>query len=203
MSIPEKYKDCQPLNSIVYLLDKEKVLVPELPAGSQVIADIKINSEGNFFISSYPDYPVISAVSCLLSLQEDDRVRVIFDKKNFVVTDILSRKEGDLIIDGNERNLHVTASNVTISAKDKINIRGNIINVLSDTTRWLAERMYQISHLLSVKTDDAFRQVKNCDDVQANNIHHEANSTFTVKGKLTSVKGSAVLKVDGGQIHMG
>ncbi len=176
----------------------------ELSGGTQIIADIKMNKDGNFYVSSYPDYSVSVSVSCLLSLQEDDRVRAVVDQRQLIVTDILVRKApGALVINSEKRDLHFKAENIVITARKTIDIKGKVLNLFSGTANWVADRMYQLAHLLSVKADDAYREVENCDDVQAKNINHEAKTTLTIKGKLASVKGTAVLKVDGGQIHMG
>ncbi|MDR3434556.1 MAG: DUF3540 domain-containing protein [Rouxiella aceris] len=175
-----------------------------LPAGSPVIADVKIDAAGNYYLFPWPDHALKTAVSCLISPQEGDRVRAIFDRQTLIITDILARKSaGPRVINSQDHDLHLVAPNISLQGKEGVTVQAENISLLSATSRWLAERMEQVSRRLFVRADDAHRQIKHTDNLQAENIHHQAAQTLIIKGRLASVKGAAVLKVDGNQIHMG
>lgn len=175
-----------------------------LASGTQVIADIKLDTNGCLYLTSYATYELQVATSCLLKPQEGDRVKAIADQKKLVVTDILSRKQaGPLVINCGADELHIMASGMILNGGHHLDIYAENISLRSRITKWIAERMNQVAKRWFVQADDAYRKIKFNEDVEAKNITHKAEEMLAIKGHLTSVSGSAVVKVDGSQIHMG
>ncbi|HHB1427591.1 TPA: DUF3540 domain-containing protein [Serratia odorifera] len=175
-----------------------------MPSGTQVIADIKLDVDGCLYLASYAAYELQVATSCLLKPQEGDRIRAIVDQKKLFVTDILSRKQpGPLIINGEANELHIQAAGLTLNGGHRVDIYAENISLRSKIARWVAGQMHQVAKRWFVHADDAYRKIKFNEDVEAKNINHQAEDMLAIKGRLTSVSGSAVVKVDGSQIHMG
>lgn len=175
-----------------------------MPSGTQVIADIRLDVHGRLYLASYAAYELQVATSCLLQPQEGDRIRAIVDQKKLFVTDILSRKQpGPLVINSEENELHIQAAGLTLNGGHQLDMYAEKITLRSKVAKWVAEQMNQLAKRWFVQTDDAYRKIKFSENVEAKNISHQAEERLAIKGQLTSVSGSAVVKVDGSQIHMG
>ncbi|WP_261435521.1 DUF3540 domain-containing protein [Serratia ficaria] len=175
-----------------------------MPSGTQVIADIKLDVHGCLYLASYAAYELQVATSCLLKPREGDRIRAIVDQKKLFVTDILFRKQpGPLVINGGASELHIQAAGLTLDGGRRIDIYAERISLRSKVAKWISEQMNQVAKRWFVQADDAYRKIKFNEDVEAKNINHQAEDMLAIKGRLTSVSGSAVVKVDGSQIHMG
>ncbi|MCS3408369.1 DUF3540 domain-containing protein [Serratia sp. AKBS12] len=175
-----------------------------LPSGTQVIADVRLDVHGCLYLASYAAYDLQVATSCLLKPQEGDRIRAIVDQKKLFVTDILSRKQsGPLIINSGESELHIQAAGLTLNGGHHLDIYAEKISLRSKMAKWISEQMNQVAKRWFVQADDAYRKIKHNEDVEAKNISFQAEDMLALKGRLTSVSGSAVVKVDGSQIHMG
>ena len=61
----------------------------------------------------------------------------------------------------------------------------------------------QISQRLFVRSKHASRRVEETDEVLAKHIIQDARQSLVINSEIGSLKSSAVLKIDGGQIHMG
>lgn len=183
---------------------EENIADYRLPWGCQVISELKLSSSGKLYLASYDAYELQTAVSCLIQPQEGDRVRATVDQNKVFVTDILLRsKNSALNIDCGDRKLSITAPDLLLNGGRKVEIKAEDITLRSKVSHWIAECMNQFSKRWFVKTDDAWRKIKHSEDVEARNISYQADEVLSVKGKLTAISGSTVVKVDGSQIHMG
>lgn len=183
---------------------EENIVDYRLPWGCQVISELKRSSSGNLYLASYGAYELQTAVSCLIQPQEGDRVRATVDQNKVFVTDILHRRQNSALnIDCGDRKLSITASHLLLNGGREVEIKAEDITLRSKVSHWIAECMNQISKRWFVKADDAWRKIKYSEDVEARNISYQAEEVLSVKGKLTAISGSTVVKVDGSQIHMG
>lgn len=174
------------------------------PAGTQVVAEIREDISGKFYLASYASFDLHISTSCLVMPQHGDRVRAIVDQKCIFITDILLRKSRDpLILSSHGRELQIISPELVLKGKKSVMIESDKISLFARSSQWVADRMQQITRLLFIQADNAHKKVKHTDEVEAECIQQEAEKFFAIKGRLTSVKGSSVLKVDGGQIHMG
>ncbi|PEI02140.1 hypothetical protein CRM79_22060 [Pantoea agglomerans] len=185
-------------------LREENIIDYRLPWGCQVISELKRSSCGKLYLASYNTYELHTAVSCLIQPQEGDRVRATVDQNKVFVTDILHRTHNSALnIDCGERKLSVSAAHLILNGGRSVEIKAEDITLRAKVSHWIAERMHQMSKRWFVKADDAWRKIKYSEDVQARNISCQAEEVLSVKGKLTAISGSTVVKVDGSQIHMG
>lgn len=175
-----------------------------LPSGTQVVAEIKTDNQGKLYLAAWSNYELQVAASCLLKPLEGDRVRATLDQKRLYITDILVRRQaGEWILNSGEHALHIIAPQLILNGGKKIVLQAESISLLSRTSRWVAERMEQMTKRWFVQADDAHRKIKYNESIEAENITHHAEEIMTVKGRMTSINGSAVVKVEGSQIHMG
>ncbi|MHC9060931.1 DUF3540 domain-containing protein [Pantoea sp. y20] len=175
-----------------------------LPWGGQVISELKCRSCGTLYLASHETYELQTAITCLIELQEGDRVRAMVDQDKVYVTDILQRRQSSVLnIDCGERELSISAACLTLNGGRQVLIKAEDITLRSKLSHWVAECMHQISKRWFVKADNAWRKIKYVEDVEARNISYQAEEVLSVKGKLTAISGSTVVKVDGSQIHMG
>ncbi|MEW5561977.1 DUF3540 domain-containing protein [Enterobacter asburiae] len=186
----------------------EVTILPErarrLSPGTMVVADIKRNKQGELYLAAYSGSELKTAASCLLKPQEGDRVRAVVDQKTFFITDILQRdRSGPLEINCGNEALHISAAQLILDGGSQVEIKAEKIAFSSRMARWVAEHMTQVARRWFVQAEDASRIIKFDENVEARNINHQAEEMVSVKGKLTSISGSTVVKVDGSQIHMG
>ncbi|MGP2741388.1 DUF3540 domain-containing protein, partial [Serratia nevei] len=82
-------------------------------------------------------------------------------------------------------------------------LRSPHFTLLTRSSRWVAETLHQISQRLFVRSKHASRRVEETDEVLAKHIIQDARQSLVINSEIGSLKSSAVLKIDGGQIHMG
>lgn len=175
-----------------------------LPSGTQVVAEIKRDVMGCLYLASYASYELRVATSCLIVPQEGDRIRATVDQKKLYVTDILVRNhEGPLQIHCGQQALEIQAEKISLQAGESLEIKAESISLHARFSRWVSQRMNQISRHWFVQADDAYRKIKNNEELEAKNINYQAEESLSLKGNLTSIRGTTVVKVDGSQIHMG
>ncbi|WP_162231032.1 DUF3540 domain-containing protein [Winslowiella iniecta] len=175
-----------------------------LPSGTQVVAEIKTDNQGKLYLAAWPNYELHVATSCLLKPLEGDRVRATLDQKRLFITDILWRRQsGELELNSGEHTLHIIAPELILNGGKKIALKAESISLFSRTSRWVAECMNQMTKRWFLQADDAHRKIKFNENVEAENITYHAEEMLTVNGRMTAINGSAVVKVEGSQIHMG
>jgi len=175
-----------------------------LPAGTQVVAEVKRDVMGCLYLASYARYELLVATSCLIAPEEGDRIRATVDQKKLYVTDILVRKHAKpLQIFCRDQELQIQAKSMSLHADENFSLNAESISLQARLSRWVSQRMNQITRHWFTQADDIYREVKYSEEVKAKNIRHNAGESLTLKGNLTSVIGTSVVKVDGSQIHMG
>lgn len=172
------------------------------------------------------------AASCLLEPRVGDRVWFVAEagppgQQRSYVTAVLERAAGEtparLSVDG-ATEVHVEADVLRLRAEerlevqsDEVRVQGRRASVVLDecstilramfthASRWtlvgkaietLAERI--VSH-----SKTALRTVEAVDQVKAGNLDYRAEQTANIGGEQALITGSRIVKVEGGQIHVG
>lgn len=176
-----------------------------LQSGLQVITEIHEDADGRCYLSGYAWLDLQVATSCLVQPMVGDRVSAIVDQQHLYITAVLSRKaqKVPLVLNSGETPLHIMASTMELHSSERMGIYTPHFSLITRTTQWLAETMHQISQRLFVRAQHAHRQVENTDTVQAKHINQEAGQSYVMDSEIASLNAKAVLKIDGGQVHMG
>jgi hypothetical protein len=161
--------------------------------------------DGRLRVAEAPAAELHVAVSCLIEPQAGDRVCVLIDENIWWVTDVLvcADETRPLVLRSAHAALSIEANDLSLHAKQKLTIESPSLTLIGQTSRWLAEKMVQIAGHLQTRCRNAERLVSESDTVQAEHIQHKATSSYRVDSELTAVNGRSVLKIDGGQVHVG
>lgn len=181
--------------------------LPALPlaCGESRIATLSVNVNGQLILSDEPQATVQRAVSCLIAPVPGDRVRIVADAGEYWITDVLTcaDKQRALTLESSHPRLCIQAHQLAISAHNSLSLEAPSLSLLSRTGQWMAEKMFQVAELLQIRSRNAERLISESDRVNASHIQHQASSSYRVDSELTAMNGRTVLKIDGGQVHVG
>ncbi len=165
------------------------------------------------------DGPARRAASCHLRPGVGDRIWFVREGDDCFITAVLERaaptspRTLDL---GNDVRLHATGT-LEVHATDELRVRTSRataavqhISVFAKTAvSHIAKRTlvgsvleHVVDHFTS-HTKTSQRSVEGLDQLQARDIDHRAESTLSLGGEHTMLKGRALIKADGDQIHIG
>ncbi|HFI5335096.1 TPA: DUF3540 domain-containing protein [Serratia liquefaciens] len=180
-----------------------KNLLTEQPVRKVVI--LVADANGVLYVDNMEAYSLVVATSCLVQPLAGDRVCVVVDGSLVVITDILFRQqENEIITLGDHRaTLRIVASEIELCGGKRLTINTPELTLLARSSRWIAETLQQISQRLFVRSQHASRQIAQTDEVMAKHIVQDAQQSFVMKSEIGSLKSSSVLKIDGGQVHVG
>lgn len=190
-------------NNVTPLHVLAKASAPE--QGSCVVVDVQAHANGQLYVVDMPAYGLKVATSCLVQPLAGDRVYGVVDGQHFVITAILFRQQADAVmtLDSRCANLRIVAPEIEIEGSRRLTFRSSDFTLLTRSCRWVADTLHQVSKRLFVLTQHASRKVEQTDETQAKHILQEARGSYVMKGEIASLKASAVLKIDGGQVHVG
>ena len=197
----------KPKNSLPgYLSYSPRTPLPAVSAPPQAIT-AKVIRPGNASVSllGYETLPVTTASSCLFQPENGDLVSAVIDQQQIYITAILYRTSPDapLVMNSGEVPLHLVTTALEIHSPDRVEIHTRHFSLLTRTTLWVAKTMHQVADSLFVRAKQASREVENTDDVHARHISQLADQSLMINSRIGSLNASAVLKIDGGQVHMG
>lgn len=174
--------------------------VPQLISG--VIHDAA--GEGRY-LDLYPLLPLIVAPSCLLAPQQGDVVSAIVHAQQIYVIAVLQRQCADapLVLNGGDVALHLVAPSLMLRGAESVEIETHRLSLLTRTSRWVADTLHQVAQSLFVRAGNAHRKVEFADELEARHISQHAGQSMALNARMGSINASAVLKIDGGQVHMG
>lgn len=178
---------------------------PQMEQGSRKIVTLETDANGLLYVDEMCAYSLAVATSCLVQPLDGDRVCVIVDGMQLVITEILSRRQENSImtLDSQCASLRIVAPEIELHSTQKLTLHSPDFTLLTRSSRWIADTLHQISQRLFVRSKHASREVEQTDEVQAKHIVQDAHQSFVMKSEIGSLKSSAVLKIDGGQIHVG
>lgn len=174
-------------------------------ASGHVLVNLQANADGQLQVEGMPAYTLSLATSCLVQPLPGDRVYGVVDGQKLVITAILSRRQSDALmtLDSGSVPLHIVAPSIEIRSRQRLALQSADFSLLTRSSRWVADTLHQVSKRLFVRSEHASRKVAHTDLVQARHIAQDAQQSFAMNSEIASLKSSAVLKIDGGQVHMG
>lgn len=178
---------------------------PCIRQGSRKVVTLASDASGVLYIDGMRTYCLMVATSCLVQPLDGDRVCVIVDGGQLVITEILSRRQVNaaMTLDSCGARLRIVAPEIELHGSKRLTLRSPNFTLLTRSSRWIAETLHQVSQRLFVRSQHASRKVEQTDELQAKHIMQDARHSFVMKSEIGSLKSSAVLKIDGGQVHMG
>ncbi|WP_156293736.1 MULTISPECIES: DUF3540 domain-containing protein [Serratia] len=170
-----------------------------------IVDQVMADGPGHLYLQQYPELEVITAASCLVSPQPGDRVSAVLYHHQAFVTAILQRQQPDapLVLNSGNVPLHLLAPALEIHSPERVEIHTGHFSVVARISQWVAQTLHQVVDTLFVQAKHAHRQVENTDEVQARHISQHAEQSLLINSRIGSLNASAVLRIDGGQIHMG
>lgn len=172
------------------------------------------------------------AASCLLEPRVGDRVWFVAEagppgQQRSYITAVLERATGEvpatLSVEGTPE-LHVQADVLRLRAEDKlevqtdeVRVQGRLANIVLDecstilrTLFTYASKLTTVGKAIDMLADSIVshsktsqRTVEEVDVVKAGTIDYRATHSAQVGAEQTLITGAEIVKVDGGQIHMG
>jgi hypothetical protein len=169
------------------------------------VVTLDCREDGSLMANEHPSAVLHIAVSCLLQPQPGDSVCALVNGDQWWITDVLSCRDKNrpLVLRSAHSALSIEANDLSIQANQRLTLTSPSLNFIAQTSRWLAEKMEQIAGHLQTRCRSAERLVKESDRVEAEHIQHQASASYRVDSELTAVNGRTVLKIDGGQVHVG
>ena len=169
------------------------------------VVTLAADANGGLYVDGMRAHCLAVATSCLVQPLAGDRVCVIVDGDKLVITEILSRQQAHAVmtLDSRSANLRIVAPEIELQGGKRLTLRSPHFTLLTRSSRWVAETLHQISQRLFVRSKHASRRVEETDEVLAKHIIQDARQSLVINSEIGSLKSSAVLKIDGGQIHMG
>lgn len=168
-----------------------------LTVEASFIDEIQADPSGRLFVTAFSMLPLSTAFSCLIAPQAGDQVSCLRVRDRVYVTSILKRRPTNdpVILSSGKRALSIHAPSVEIQTDH--------LSILTRTTHWLSELFQQTAQRLFIKARHCHRQIENTDHLQARHIRQDAEQSLAIHSRIGSLSASAVLRVDGSQIHMG
>lgn len=171
-----------------------------------IITDhITMNNDGRLCLQRHGALTLVTATSCLIQPQTGDLVSAVLCQHQVFVTAVLQRQQpaSPLVLSSGNVPMHLLAPALEIHSPERVEIHTANFSLLARTTLWVAKTLHQIADTLFVRAKHAHRQVENTDHIQARHINQQAEQSLLINSRIGSVNASAVLRIDGGQIHMG
>lgn len=175
------------------------------PGVRRQLATVAADVHGRLYLEGQPSARLKVAVSCLVQPLAGDRVCVIEDDGALIVTEILARRQPDAVVTLGSRRaaLRIEAPELELRGARRLTLRSPQLTLLTRSGRWIAHTLQHLSRHLFVRAQHAHRQVEHTDRLQAKHVVQEAQQSLLIKSETGALHASAVLKIDGGQIHMG
>ncbi len=171
-----------------------------------VVTDhVQIDDAGRLCLQHHGKLTLVTAASCLVQPQTGDLVSAVLCQHQAFVIAVLQRlqPETPLMLSSGNVPMHLLAPTLEIHSPDRVEIHTANFSLLARTTLWIAKTLHQVADTLFVRAKHAHRQVENTDQVQARHINQQAEQSLIINSRIGSLNASAVLRIDGGQIHMG
>lgn len=170
-----------------------------------ITAEVRSTDNGSVLLHGYETLPVTQAASCLVMPETGDWISAIIEQQQVYVTAILLRAapESPLVMNSGEMPLHFITPALEIHSPEKVEIHTRHFSLMARTSLWMAKTLHQVADSLFVRAKQASKEVENTDTTHARHINQQADQSLIINSRIGSLNASAVLKIDGGQVHMG
>jgi hypothetical protein len=161
-----------------------------MPSAGNCVGRVVRNEHG-LALAGEPGGSLRVAVSCLVEPQEGDLVLVVGSAGRWYVLAVLERdwEAGQVTIDLGRNTLHIKAKELRLEAENTLGLAA--VNLRVDCE-------------LSVQnTSTQVINVSGSSLLNANAVAIESRQSYSVQTQLGVIQASALLKVDGAQLHFG
>ena len=163
------------------------------------------DANGGLYVDGMRAHCLAVATSCLVQPLAGDRVCVIVDGDKLVITEILSRQQANAVmtLDSRCANLRIVAPEIELQGGKRLTLRSPHFTLLTRSSRW-SRRNAAPNLSTPVCAQQARKPAGGGNRRGAGEAHHSGcRQSLVINSEIGSLKSSAVLKIDGGQIHMG
>ncbi|MBS1157958.1 MAG: hypothetical protein H6R15_377 [Proteobacteria bacterium] len=170
---------------------KERMEFPGIaPSVGQGLARVIRNEDGLALVDA-PGCKLKIAVSCLVEPQDGDLVLVVGSAGHYYVLAVLERdcEAGQVTIDLGRNRLHIKANELHFEAEN--------------TLGFVAMNLRVDCELSVQNTSTQVINVSGSSLLNASAVAVEARQSYSVHTQLGAIQASALLKVDGAQLHFG
>jgi len=179
--------------------------------------------------TSMGSYPALKAASCLLRPKQGDSVLTAFDGagKCFILSVLMQNQTvgqvSEIVLEG-DANLHIRRGGLTISADDEVSVVSDKLSLAArtgnaafeecsflgkslftefGTIKTIAGKVENIFEQLTEKLIDAFRFVKDHEEVQTGSTRYLVDTNLTMHSKNAMHVAEEIVTINAGQVHLG
>ncbi|MFV8800603.1 DUF3540 domain-containing protein [Yersinia sp. LJYL362] len=182
-----------------------KALVMGADQPKIITAEVSSTDNSSVLLHGYETLPATTAASCLFLPEIGDQVSAIIERQKIYITAILYRAIPDspLVMNSGDIPLHLVTTSLEIHSPERVEIHTRHFSLMARTSLWVAKTMHQVADSLFVRAKQASKEVENTDMTHARHINQQADQSLIINSRIGSLNASSVLKIDGGQVHMG
>jgi len=174
-------------------------------------------------------YTALTAASCLVRPKQGDSVLTAFDADgNCFILSVLvqnqaSGRVNEIILEG-DASLHIRRGGLTISADDEVSVVSDKLSLAAKTghaafedcsflgkslfaefgtIKTIAGKVENIFQQLTEKLIDAFRFVKDHEEVQTGSTRYLVETNLTMHSKNAMHVAEEIVTINAGQVHLG
>ncbi|MFA5182013.1 MAG: DUF3540 domain-containing protein [Syntrophales bacterium] len=174
-------------------------------------------------------YPALKAASCLMRPRQGDSVLAAFDAEGvcFILSVLMQNQaagQGNEIILEGDASLHVRRGGLTISADDEVSVVSEKLSLTAGTgsatfgecsfigktlsaqfasIKTVAGKVENIFQELTEKLIDAFRFVKDHEEIQTGSTRYLVEENLTMHSKNAMHVAEEIVTINAGQVHLG
>jgi len=179
--------------------------------------------------TSLGSYTALKAASCLVRPRQGDSVLTVFDADgNCFILSVLMQNQvagkiNEIILEG-DASLHIRRGGLTISADDEVSVVSDRLSLAArtgnaafeecsflgkslfaefGTIKTIAGKVENIFQQLTEKLIDAFRFVKDHEEIQTGSTRYLVDTNLTMHSKNAMHVAEEIVTINAGQVHLG
>ncbi len=179
--------------------------------------------------TSLGSYTALKAASCLVRPKQGDSVLTVFDAEgNCFILSVLVQNQAlgqvnEIILEG-DASLHIRRGGLTISADDEVSVVSDRLSLAARTgnaafdecsflgksffaefgsIKTVAGKVENIFQQLTEKLIDAFRFVKDHEEIQTGSTRYLVDTNLTMHSKNAMHVAEEIVTINAGQVHLG
>jgi hypothetical protein len=179
--------------------------------------------------TSLGSYPALRAAGCLVRPRRGDYVLAAFDAEgNCFILSVLMQKQrpgqvNEIVLEGGT-SLHIRKGGLTIAADDEVSVvsgqislaartgnaafeecsfLGKVLSSQFESIKTVAGKVENIFQELTEKLVDAFRFVKDHEEIQTGSTRYLVEENLTMHAKNAMHVAEEIVTINAGQVHLG
>jgi hypothetical protein len=179
--------------------------------------------------TSLGSYPALKAASCLVRPRQGDSVLAVFDAEGscFILSVLMQSQESgranEITLEG-DASLRIRNGGLTISADDEVSVvsdrlslavrtgsavfgecsfLGNALSAQFESIKTVAGKVENVFQQLTEKLIDAFRFVKDHEEVQTGSTRYLVDTNLTMHSKNAMHIAEEIVTINAEQVHLG